>query len=829
MRFLIRTGLFISLIGLSLSPALAAPQAAESSADETHWDDTKDGPLPHWGDQRRPEPSADRSLHPYAVDLGGDTPPTSGVIESQSEYGPSDGLLFRFSTGAWPTVVTDCVAAITGDPLKDDKAYVVVNNASQQQFATNQFTAAGADMSKVEFAVMPSGSIWLRDYGPAFIIQDGAFALVDSHYYILSRTMDNFVPCLLGEDFFQIPVYHGGYNSSAGGNFLPGPNRSAFVSEMVYTYNPNFTHAYVHELYRDYLGIDTLHVMPDLPVSVDLTGHIDMWMYIIDEDTVIISEFIPGSDPTAIEITENAVTYMQNLGFEVFRVPDHNDIHPSWPSVQTHFTYTNSMRLNDRIFIPTYGEGDPTKLQYDEEALATFQAAAPDCEIIQIPCYEIIWAAGAIHCISMNVPRRLEAEPAAHLISPNGGELLACGATHEICWAACDDDAVTSIDLYYSVDGGATFPHLIASGLDNDSHEDWIVPDLSPACDTAVVKVVATDGDTNSGEDVSETVLEIRDAIRTVYDFSTNGGVDRWGWGSDTLNWAALNGTRYPATVTTPIDVIDRDAFDKLAASDATGGDTDPNRFISLKPAGGSESTHIFDFTIYEDPETILDIGILWEGYSDMCYHTEIYVWDNVRGNWSNGAGTTGNNMYMANYAGNRDDELAGHIRTGFDRYVDGNGLLTVLVYTDVGGQESFHDYIGVTVTSEFTLASDTIAVPEAGGTVNFTLAAGSGNADRNYLLVGGTSGTEPGFPLPGGVATLPVNWDWFSDLEMTLLNTSIFSNFMGTLDAQGEAAAQMNVPPLPPGSAGLMMYYAYCCNDPFDLVSNPITIEVVD
>jgi hypothetical protein len=51
----------------------------------------------------------------------------------------------------------------------------------------------------------------------------------------------------------------------------------------------------------------------------------------------------------------------------------------------------------------------------------------------------------------------------------------------------------------------------------------------------------------------------------------------------------------------------------------------------------------------------------------------------------------------------------------------------------------------------------------------------------------------------------------------------------MGTLDAQGEAAAQMNVPPLPPGSAGLMMYYAYCCNDPFDLVSNPITIEVVD
>ena len=73
----------------------------------------------------------------------------------------------------------------------------------------------------------------------------------------------------------------------------------------------------------------------------------------------------------------------------------------------------------------------------------------------------------------------------------------------------------------------------------------------------------------------------------------------------------------------------------------------------------------------------------------------------------------------------------------------------------------------------------------------------------------------------------LRLNWDWFSDLEMALLNTSIFSNFASTLDAQGTASAQLNFPSVP-SAAGVTMHYAYCCNNPFDFVSNPIAIEIV-
>ena len=162
---------------------------------------------------------------------------------------------------------------------------------------------------------------------------------------------------------------------------------------------------------------------------------------------MIISEFLPGSNATAIQITEDAVVYMQNLGFTVHRTPDQNASHPQGGS-NCHYTYTNAFRVNDRIFISSYADGDPTFLPYDQQALAAWQAAAPNCQIIQIPCYGIIWAAGAIHCITMQVPRYTDPRPTAHVIAPAGGELLVSGYRRDIEWASSDDVKVTSVDLF---------------------------------------------------------------------------------------------------------------------------------------------------------------------------------------------------------------------------------------------------------------------------------------------------------------------------------------------------------------------------------------------
>ena len=116
----------------------------------------------------------------------------------------------------------------------------------------------------------------------------------------------------------------------------------------------------------------------------------------------------------------------------------------------------------------------------------------------------------------------------------------------------------------------------------------------------------------------------------------------------------------------------------------------------------------------------------------------------------------------------------------------------------------------------------------DTGGTVHFYLMAGEGNAHRSYLLLGGVTGTAPGIPLPGGQAVLPVNWDPFTNMVLSMLNGPVFVDFMGALDGSGNGTALLNLPALGTGYAGLKMYYAYCLSGPFDFASNPVEIELV-
>ena len=132
-------------------------------------------------------------------------------------------------------------------------------------------------------------------------------------------------------------------------------------------------------------------------------------------------------------------------------------------------------------------------------------------------------------------------------------------------------------------------------------------------------------------------------------------------------------------------------------------------------------------------------------------------------------------------------------------------------------------------IAGSLSISIGPIGIPEStGGDAEFLLLAGSGNAYRNYLILGSVTGTDPGTPLPGGMAVLPLNWDIFTNLVVDLLNTPICSNFMGTLDGSGSAMATFDTLSPIPGTAGITMHFAYALNNPLDFVSNPVGIQIV-
>ena len=127
------------------------------------------------------------------------------------------------------------------------------------------------------------------------------------------------------------------------------------------------------------------------------------------------------------------------------------------------------------------------------------------------------------------------------------------------------------------------------------------------------------------------------------------------------------------------------------------------------------------------------------------------------------------------------------------------------------------------------TFTADATSIPSAtGGTVNFTL-DNPAFANRNYLILGGASGTSPGVRLPGTpYINLDLNLDGFSAELIGLVNTPTFANFSGSLDAQGRATAQLNVPPLP-GLPVVTLSFAYVHDTAtgFDFASETLQVTL--
>lgn len=311
-----------------------------------------------------------------------------GHLRAPAEYEGNEGILIRW--GSYNALHTAMVVPLTtADPPTD--VWIVVAGASQQQSARNVLEGGGADLARVHFITAPSDSVWIRDYGPRFIQHEGRRAIVDHVYNRSFRPDDDDVPLVIGdawdEPVYELPLVHGG------GNFHLFRDREAFMTRLVANENPGLSEAEIVADFRDYEGLDVTLVDP-FPQSYDSTQHIDMWLLPLGDRKVLIGAYDPsegGGVPNAV--TEAVADELASRRYTVFRTPGWNDF-------GTHYTYTNSVIVNQVVLICRFDGYE----QENAAALATYEQALPDHVIVPVDCSGIIHSAGAIHCIVMHVP-----------------------------------------------------------------------------------------------------------------------------------------------------------------------------------------------------------------------------------------------------------------------------------------------------------------------------------------------------------------------------------------------------------------------------------------
>jgi len=209
------------------------------------------------------------------------------------------------------------------------------------------------------------------------------------------------------------------------------------------------TEAEVDQMLEDYCGITTFHGLP----YTESGGihHIDCTMKFLDVDTILVEEKTP-SDP---ELEAN-VAYLETQAsswgtpYEIIRVPVGNG------NTQA---YTNSLILNDKVLVPTFGASN------DAVALQIYRDAMPGYEIIG---FDGSWLSDdAIHCRTKGIMDRymlyIDHTP---LVDPQASG-SACTVTALVHPYSGQPVSSGFPQLRYSVNGGSFTP-VTMTGVGGD-------------------------------------------------------------------------------------------------------------------------------------------------------------------------------------------------------------------------------------------------------------------------------------------------------------------------------------------------------------------------
>ena len=382
---------------LLLTAALAAPAAARDNLERRPWR------------ERAADVQAAFALDPGAFPRFALDPPPTPVI-SANERWEVDGLLL-----AW-----DCESS-PGNPDSWDRMWLsLIDGAWDGADLYIYIRASGpsdaGDVSRCQQMLSQHtgrdptdavwfnetddhllDSIWIRDYGPFFVLdEDGATGVVDAHYVRYNRDDDDAQPGHFAA-WFGAPRHEWDF-ATEGGNFLPNGHGLCIVSETILDLNPQYSLGEIEGLYDDYLGCQELVIVPALD---PVTGHADMWITWLDHRTLVVGQYDPADDPIGHQLIEGAVDQLlsdlvdpltgEDIGILRIPQPD-NDNRTVWRN------YTNGIWIDDSFLLPSYGGFEAL------EAEATAVLEAEGVTVVPVDADVIIPSAGAFHCISKTLP-----------------------------------------------------------------------------------------------------------------------------------------------------------------------------------------------------------------------------------------------------------------------------------------------------------------------------------------------------------------------------------------------------------------------------------------
>jgi len=454
--------------------------------------------IPHYKTQEEKD-----LLSTYSFSRSTLTDPPVGEVRTMAEWEEVEYLVVTW-VPSFPNILRQIVEAA----VEECKVIITTEN---EFLVSNYLSANGVDLTNVTFMNEDWNTIWIRDYAGNTIYSDdvGERALVD-WIYNRPRPDDDVMPSAHAS-LVGLPIYitNSGTNDlvNTGGNFMSDGLGNAFASELVLNENapgntfgvtPK-TEAEVDAIMQNYMGIDRYVKMTPLPF--DVINHIDMHMKLLDEETLLVSEYPEGvADGPQIEENLDYVlsNFMSAFGtpYKVKRIsapPSSSGLYPDQGGFYRN--YTNAIFINKTILIPLY------RPEVDEPALAQWEEMMPGYNIVGIdvddPGENLISQVGAIHCITHTIgvsdPLWIVHQPIAEA-APSETVAVEAMIKH--------NSGVSSASVFWRTEGSTSYTEIPMS---IDTEDMWTTNLSIPESDEEIEYYIK--GTANSGKTINRPIV----------------------------------------------------------------------------------------------------------------------------------------------------------------------------------------------------------------------------------------------------------------------------------------------------------------------------------
>ncbi len=292
-----------------------------------------------------------------------------------------------------------------------EKVYLLVNDDSMQQNVMVRLKTAGAVVENVAIIKIPTVDVWMRDYGPTFVVRNRPEAPLAINDWIFNGWGGKYkvyehddrvakdIAELLGVPVFAHPIVLEGGAIEVNGAGICLTTEQCLLNE---NRNAHLSRAEIAQFLEDSLGVSQIIWLGQGIAGDDTDGHIDDIARFANATTVVCAVGDDPEDANYAPLQENferlkGVRGHNGSRLDIIPLPSPRPV--LYQGARLPASYANFYIANEVVLMPIFD--DPC----DQNALGIIGELFPTRKAIGIRCTDVVAGLGAVHCVTQQEPQ----------------------------------------------------------------------------------------------------------------------------------------------------------------------------------------------------------------------------------------------------------------------------------------------------------------------------------------------------------------------------------------------------------------------------------------